>query len=344
MTMYQRITEVACLMKLRNLPHMAQVREVLYNDNGDITGLSLERYQITLKQYTHVHSHHRLSAYQKYDTIYQMLVCMKTIHEAGLAHRDLSEVNIMVNTVEGQFLEDGSEKVCLYLIDFGKAVFCQPQDVRNWFVDVPRAEWEYDGDVVPETKEELDTWCEVLPWVKGKPDHGYRMYRSIQTLPKTRSDNQVLPWLIHPQSEDMYSIGVMIWKVFTDTEPWRGILDTDLQGLRYVAQDDYRIQRALEGEVHGELSRQLLLKCLRTRPQDREAAKDILDWISQESIREGLVGEWKMYSSDTRSTRRAKTFYGFDDDDDDEKRRPRKKANTINKRGRPKAQKEPYLN
>jgi serine/threonine protein kinase len=344
MTMYQRITEVACLMKLRNLPHMAQAREILFNDNGDVAGLSMERYQTTLKQYTHVHTHHRLSAYQKYDVIYQMLVCMKTIHEAGLAHRDLSEVNIMVNTVEGQYLEDGSEKVCLYLIDFGKAVFCQPEDVRDWFVDVPRAEWEYDGDVVPETKEELDTWCETLPWVKGKPDHGYRMYRSIQTLPKTRSDNQVLPWLIHPQAEDMYSIGVMIWKVFTDTEPWRGILDTDLQGLRYVAQDDYRIQRALEGEVHGELSRQLLLKCLRTRPQDRETARDILDWISQEPIKEGLIGEWKMYSSDTRSARRAKTFYGFEDEDDEDKKKPRKKANTMSKRGRPKAQKELFLN
>lgn len=29
--------------KLRNLPHMAQLREVLYNDEGDVVGLSLER-------------------------------------------------------------------------------------------------------------------------------------------------------------------------------------------------------------------------------------------------------------------------------------------------------------
>lgn len=302
------------------------------------------RYQITLKQYTHVHSHHRLTAYQKYDVIHQMLICMKTIHEAGLAHRDLSEVNIMVNTIEGQHLEDGSEKVCLYLIDFGKAVFCEADDVREWFVDVPRAEWEYDGDVVPETKEELDTWCESLPWVKGKPDHGYRMYRSIQTLPKTRSDNQVLPWLIHPQAEDMYSIGVMIWKVFTDTEPWRGILDTDLQGLRYVAEDDYRIQRALEGEVHGELSRQLLLRCLKTRPQDRDTAKDILDWISQETVQTGLIGEWKMYSSDTRGSRRAKNFYGFEDTEEEEKKKPKRRTNGGNKaRGRPKVPKDTVI-
>ncbi|RCI04206.1 histone acetyltransferase [Rhizopus stolonifer] len=347
MTMYQRITEVACLMKLKNLPHMAQMREVLYNDNGDVAGLSMERYQTTLKQYAHVHSHHRLTAYQKYDVIYQMLICMKIIHEAGLAHRDLSEVNIMVNTIEGQFLEDGSEKVYLYLIDFGKAVFCEAKDVRDWFVDVPRAEWEYDGDVVPESKEELDSWCESLPWVKGKPDHGYRMYRSIQTLPKTRSDNQVLPWLIHPQAEDMYSIGVMIWKVFTDTEPWRGILDTDLQGLRYVAEDDYRIQRALEGEVHGELSRQLLLKCLKTRPQDRDTAKEILDWITQDSVREGLIGEWKMYSSDTRGARRAKNMYGFEESNEEEEKqkKPRRKINPGQRqRGRPKLIKDPITN
>lgn len=136
----------------------------------------------------------------------------------------------------------------------------------------------------------------------------------------------------------------MIWKVFTDTEPWRGILETDLQGLRYVAEDDYRIQRALEGEVHGELSRQLLLKCLKTRPQDRENAKDILNWIGHASVREGLIGEWKMYSSDTRGTRRAKSFYGFEDTslEEEEKKKPRKRAsNTGSKtRGRPKNTKD----
>ncbi|KAI7868316.1 hypothetical protein BDF14DRAFT_581658 [Spinellus fusiger] len=332
MTMYQRITEVACLMKLKSLPHMAQIKAVIYNDNGDIAGLSMERYQTTLKQYTHVHSHHRLSAYQKYEIIHQMLICMKTIHDAGLAHRDLSEVNIMINTIDGQ-LEDGSSRICMYLIDFGKAVFCEAQDVRDWFVDVPRASWEYDGDVVPETEEELASWCESLPWVKGKPDHGYRMYRSIQTLPKTRSDNQVLSWLIHPQAEDMYSIGVMMWKVFAETEPWRGILDTDLQGLRYVAEDDYRIQRALEREVHGELSRQLLLKCLKTRPQNRDTASEILTWIEQDSVKAGLLAEWKMYSSDTRSSRKAKNMYGFEDIEEEEKRRKRRKPTMAGSHG-----------
>ncbi|KAI9494980.1 hypothetical protein BDB00DRAFT_761136 [Zychaea mexicana] len=301
MTMYQRITEIACLI-----------------------------YQETLKQYTHVHSHHRLSAHQKYSIIRQMILCIKVIHDAGLAHRDLSEVNFMVNRI-GEKLEDGNENVCLYLIDFGKSVFCEPQDVRDWFVDVPRAESEYDGDVVPESKEELDVWCANLPWVKGKPDHGYRMYRSIQTLPKTRSDTQVLQWLIHPKAEDIYSIGVMIWKTFTDTEPWRGVLDTDLQGLRYVAEDDYRIERALQQDIKGKVSQELLLKCLRTRPQDRITAAELLEWFERDQVKMALLEEWKTYSSETRATRKAKSLHGYEPEVEDEtKRRKKRKPNQSN--------------
>ncbi|KAI7857231.1 hypothetical protein BDC45DRAFT_436316 [Circinella umbellata] len=300
MTMYQRITEIACLI-----------------------------YQETLKQYTHVHSHHRLSAHQKYCIIRQMINCIKIIHDAGLAHRDLSEVNFMVNRLDNK-LEDGSENVYLYLIDFGKSVFCEPQDVRDWFVDVPREKWEYDGDVVPESKEELEQWCANLPWVKGKPDHGYRMYRSIQTLPKTRSDTQVLPWLIHPKAEDIYSIGVMIWKTFTDTEPWRGVLDTDLQGLRYVAEDDYRIERALQQDIKGEISQELLLKCLRTRPQDRVSATELLEWFESDQVKAALLEEWKTYSSESRATRKAKTTYGYDETEDETKRRRKRKTNPSN--------------
>lgn len=101
---------------------------------------------------------------------------MQVIHEAGLAHRDLSEVNFMVSRQEGK-LEDGSDKVQVYLIDFGKSVFCRADDVRQWFVDVPRGPDEYKDDVVPESKDELEEWCNNLPWIKAKPDHGYRMYR-----------------------------------------------------------------------------------------------------------------------------------------------------------------------
>jgi hypothetical protein len=96
--------------------------------------------------------------------------------------------------------------------------------------------------------------------------------------------------------------------------------------LRYVAEDDYRIERALEGEVHGELSRQLLLKCLKTRPQDRETAQEILNWINQDGIKEALIGEWKMYSSESRGARRSKN-QGTDARVQEEKKNKQKRGN-----------------
>lgn len=131
-----------------------------------------------------------------------------------------------------------------------------------------------------------------------------------------------------------------MWKIFAETEPWRGILDTDLQGLRYVAEDDYRIERALQREVHGELSRQLLLKCLKTRPQDRATAAEILEWITREDIKAALLEEWKKYSSENRASRKAKTMYGFEDGTEEEKRRKKRQrtaatAGGSRGRGRP---------
>ncbi|KAJ2962094.1 hypothetical protein NQZ79_g2819 [Umbelopsis isabellina] len=310
MTMYQRITELVCLLKLRNLRHIGQMVEVLKEDEGEVIGLSMTRYQQTLKKYCHVHSHHRLSAHQKYHVIWQMLLSMKAIHEVGLAHRDLSEVNIMVNEVEDEVLEDGTLRPELFLIDFGKAIFCEPEDVRSWWCEVPRLEGDYDGDVVPETRKEMEEWCEALPWVKGKPDHGYKMYRSIQTLPKTRQDSDVLPWLIHPQKEDMYSIGVIIWKTFAETEPWEGVLDTDIKGLRYMVEDDFRIEKSVNKDVPGEYSRKLLFSCLKTSPHERQTAAEILEWFEQPEVKEKLIEEWTIFAPEKRANRRAKSMYG----------------------------------
>lgn len=140
-------------------------------------------------------------------------------------------------------------------------------------------------------------------------------FRSIQTLPKTRSHSQVLDWLIEPMAEDMYSIGVMIWKLFSDSEPWRGILDSDLQGLRYAAEDDYRIERQLESDVHGPVSRELLLKAIRVHPKDRVTAAELLAWYEQEHVRQALLEEWHTYSSEKRSSRKAKKMFGFEETD-----------------------------
>ncbi|CAO3684796.1 unnamed protein product [Rhizopus microsporus] len=305
MTTAQRVTEIASLLKLKDKPHIGQITEVI-EENGEIIGLSMERYQKTLKQYTHAHSHHRLTAHQKMDLVIQLLECMKTIHDHGLAHRDLSEVNFMVNETEEQ-LPDGSTKAEVYLIDFGKSTFVFPADVRQWWIQLPPGETE-SSEIVPTTEEELKEWCDQLPWMRAKPDHGYRLYRSIQTMPKSRVDTQELPWLINPLAEDMYSIGTIIWKMFAETEPWYGILETDIKSLRDIVSDDYNIEKALEREVPGKLSKELLLHTLKVTPQERKTADEILAWIKDPQIKEELINEWQVYAPVDRQKRHAKKF------------------------------------
>lgn len=314
MTITQRATEIVSLLALKGLPRMGQITEVLQESHGEIIGLSMQRYQKTLKQYTHAHSHHRLTAHQKMDLVIQMLECMETIHKIGLAHRDLSEVNFMVNETTEK-LRDGSPRAELFLIDFGKSVFTNPEDVRRWWIEHPKyLNDEYDGEVVPLTKEDLVVWCQQLPWIRSKPDHGYRLYRSVQTLPKSRTDTEDLPWLINPIAEDMYSIGTIIWKTFSETEPWYGILDTDLKGLRDTVSEDYHIERALDREVSGILSKKLLLKFLKISPEQRSTATEVLAWLKNLDIQDALIAEWKEYAPVGRQKRHAKTLFKFEEE------------------------------
>ncbi|KAI8378688.1 kinase-like domain-containing protein [Choanephora cucurbitarum] len=314
MTITQRTTEIAGLLTLKGLPHMGQITHVLKEDHGEIIGLCMERYQKTLKQYTHAHSHHRLTAYQKMDLILQMLESIATLHRAGLAHRDLSEVNFMVNQTDYK-LRDGSPKASLYLIDFGKSTFTSPDVYRCWWVEQPRLDIQgYDDEIIPRTKEELDVWCRRLPWVPSKPDHGYKLYRSIQTLPKSRSDTEGLAWLVNPVAEDLYSIGTLIWKTFAETEPWYGIMDSDIKALRDIVSDDYRLQKTLEREVRGHLSRELLLKFLKVSPQQRESAESVLTWLSDEAIQNGLIAEWERNAPVARQKRHAKALSAHDEE------------------------------
>ncbi|KAI8333077.1 hypothetical protein BC941DRAFT_435033 [Chlamydoabsidia padenii] len=356
MTTSQRAIELISLLKLKGLPHMAEITEVLHADDNvnDVVGLAMRRYQRTLKQYTHAHTHHRLSAHQKMDLIRQMLICLDCIHSNGIAHRDLSEVNFMVdeqNDPEARRLDDGSVAAYVYLIDFGKAVFTRPEDVRRWWIepmplrkghdltsnsgcnnssnsnnndnttaattatsgDILQVD-DYDGEVIPANETELETWCTNLPMVRVKPDHGYRCYRSIQTLPRNRVDHAVLPWLVDPIAEDMYSIGALIWKVFAETEPWHGILDTDLRGLREMVADDETIRTQVHREVAGDLSRQLLLKCLCTQPEDRASASTLLAWLDNPNIATGLLEEWAEHAPTERKKRHAKSAFEFEEE------------------------------
>lgn len=329
MTITQRATELVSLLMVHGYDNMGQIVEVLQEDGGEIIGLAMQRYQKTLKQYAHKHSHHRLTAHQKMDVIRQMLRCIATIHSLGIAHRDLAEVNFMVDETNEK-LPDDSPRSHVYLIDFGKAIFVRPEDLSKWWVDRPRVQGEYEGEVLPESRQELDEWCKELPWVRSKPDHGYRHYRSIQTLPRTRTDNDTLPYLVNPLAEDVYSLGTLVWKTLGDTEPWCGILDTDLRGLREAVMTDHAIDNVLAREVPGPLSRQLLRFFLRTQPQERKSAAAILEWLEQPGIQERLISEWTEFASLSRTKRHRPKL--LDDVDSASHNRPnRKRQRTATK-------------
>jgi hypothetical protein len=130
-------------------------------------------------------------------------------------------------------------------------------------------------------------------------------------------------------AEDMYSLGTIIWKIFAETEPWYGILDTDLRSLRETVSDDYLIEQALLREVSGKLSRDLLLQFLKVGPENRKSAADILKWIQEPKIKKKLIQEWQEHSPVGRQKRHAKASNRFEDEQANEaKMNKRRKKQT----------------
>lgn len=297
-TAAQRVIEIASLLALKDTNHIGCIKELIYDETTEeIIGLTMERYNMTLKQYLKLHSRHRLSAKQRMHIITQMLKSMSESHRLGIAHRDLSSVNFMIDT------KNMDDEPHLYLIDFGKAVFYSPEAAKRWWVLSNDANL-YLDEVNPSTKEELSIWCKNLPYVMARPDHGYRFYRSIQTLPRANKDHTLLPYLIDPAAEDIYSLGNIVWKIFLDIEPWPGIFDTDLKKLRETVGRDANIDRVLDRTMPGPYSKLFLQKFLRAQPQDRKSAAEILLWLEQPDVQTALIAEWSLEGGSRKVVRK----------------------------------------
>ncbi|CAO3696239.1 unnamed protein product [Rhizopus microsporus] len=288
-TVSQRINEIVSYSTLRNRHHIGRVKEIIWKDDGsEVIGITMERYHMTLKQFLRLNP--KLTAHQRLYMIVQLLRSISTIHEFNIAHRDISTVNFMVNINKSELLEDGSAKIEVFLIDFGKAVFFDPKDAAKWWVDSDEVNI-YRDEVKPKTSQELIVWCKSLPFMMAKPDHGYRFYRSIKTLPRSRNDHSLLPYLIDPAAEDIFALGSLVWKILSGMEPWPGIFDTDLKGLRETVEDDYNIRSLVNREVPGITSRALLYMFLRAEPYDRRPAIEILSWLESPGIKQSILNE-----------------------------------------------------
>ncbi|KAG0261278.1 Receptor-interacting serine/threonine-protein kinase 1 [Mortierella polycephala] len=282
----QRVREVACLLKLRGLDGVGQIQSVIENEENHLVGLSMTKYGYTLKQYA-TNARRHPTPYQKLYLVRDMISAMCAIHQAGLAHRDLSEVNIMVDEDPKERLEDHSPKPRVKVIDFGKSVFVDPDEVQRWSMQ----------DQV--SKDELD----LLPMVVLPPDHGYKLYRSILTLPKTKHDHSPLP-PVDPQSEDVYSLGVLIWRTFSGKSPWDGTIEDDLKAIRYLVSRDAQIKFQLEREVAGPISRELLLHCLTAQAETRWTTRQLKEWLDRPEIARELLREFEALGGGRKKVRK----------------------------------------
>jgi hypothetical protein len=114
--------------KTKGVLNTGQIRSIYKDEHEDeLVGLSMERYNYTLKEYA-FNTRAPITGEQKYMLIHDMIKGIKALHDAGFAHRDLSEVNMMVNSTT-EILSDGSPKPELVVIDFGKAEFINRDDV-----------------------------------------------------------------------------------------------------------------------------------------------------------------------------------------------------------------------
>ncbi|KAG0246271.1 hypothetical protein BGX31_003461 [Mortierella sp. GBA43] len=282
----QRVREVACLLRLRGLEGVGQIQAVIDDGKDRLVGLSMTKYAHTLKAYA-TNARRHPSPWQKLSLIRDMTAAISEIHRSGLAHRDLSEVNIMIDEDPVRKLADNTPRPVVRVIDFGKSVFVRPDDVKRWSV----------REVVSD--EEL----ELLPMVVLNPDHGYKLYRSIMTLPRTKFDHTPLD-PVDPLAEDVYSLGVLIWRTFSGKSPWNGAIEDDLKMIRYLVKSDEQIKFQLEREIIGKKSRELLLKCLTANPANRWTAQQLKNWLDRPDVSTELVKEFEALGGGRKRVRK----------------------------------------
>ncbi|KAF9084571.1 hypothetical protein BGX23_010418, partial [Mortierella sp. AD031] len=244
-------------------------------------------YTYTLKEYT-ANARHHLTPWQKLSLIQDLIMAMSSVHGTGFAHRDLSDLNVMIDEDLKETLEDGSLRPLVRVIDFGKSVFIQPEEVKRWSM----------------MDEVSDEELALLPLVVLPPDHGYKLYRSILTLPRSKHDHTHLP-PVDPLAEDIFSLGVLIWRTFSGMSPWNGAIDDDIRTLRSLVSTDDKIKFQMEKGVNGRRSKELLLQCLTTEANTRSTIHELKAWLDQPEVKADLLVEFEFYSGVRKRVRKS---------------------------------------
>ncbi|CEP09434.1 hypothetical protein [Parasitella parasitica] len=288
MPINQRTSEVIGLLQLTKLPHMPKVYEVLHDGTGEIVGVCMQRFEKTLKDYIYQNT---LTPYQQFDIVTQLLEATLIMHEIGLAHRHLSTVNFMVSETD-EVLQDKSKKFDLSVINFRSSVLTEPSCYRDWWVGCPEVvNPDYDDQVMPRSLQELDIWCRHLPAIRSKPAGRDYRYHPLETLPQHASDEKVLPHLVNPITEDLYTLGMIIWEVMLIMKPLVSINADNLDTLRKSIREKTTLLNIILDEITHTTMKNLLLKLLNPSAEGRETAKSVFSWISSPFVDLCLISE-----------------------------------------------------
>ncbi|KAI8637814.1 hypothetical protein BD408DRAFT_353022 [Parasitella parasitica] len=267
---------------------MPKVYQVLHDGTGEIVGICLQRFEKTLKEHIYQST---LTPHQQFDIVMQLLEATLIMHEIGLAHRNLSMVNFMVSQTE-QVLRDGSKKFELWVINFRNLVFTEPSCYRDWWVACPdTVNPDYDSQVMPRSLRELDTWCKHLPAIRSKPARSEYRYRPLETLPQHPCDDQVLPHLVNPVAEDLYTLGMVIWEVMLVMKPLISINTDNLETLRKTIQQETTLLNTMLDEINHTTMKNLLIKLLSPSAERRDTARSVISWLSTPFVDLCLISE-----------------------------------------------------
>lgn len=131
----------------------------------------------------------------------------------------------------------------------------------------------------------------------------FETIRSILTLPRSKGDHNLLP-PVDPRLEDVYSLGILIWRIFSGKSPWNGTIEDDIKVIRHMVSSDTQIQFYLQREVTGKVSRELLLKCLTAESETRSTAEGVKEFLAQEGVAAELLKEFEELGSGRKKTRK----------------------------------------
>lgn len=316
-----RLNELSLLMKFRDREGFSQISSIVVDDDQKITGFTMKRHHSTFKEL--LRNHRSMTPKFRLGIIYRVVCLVKELHENQVAHRDLSEVNIMVD--EGLFLASrngmvGNSRPRRNANNTNNTIIPKPSldprsrkrgSILNELVPSPELPTDLntlldESPVIidfgksaflnePFTKDFQSVIGSLPPAVTAPdllpnlllttPDLGFPLYRSIVTLPRNKRSTESDRGIVFDGlKEDVFSLAILIYRILSGLMPWGGLLETSLPELRKVVEDEETMMLHLKRDLPNcGKWHMLLIKSLDPDPNSRWSTLDVKLFIEAHS-------------------------------------------------------------